>query len=349
MSTVTIAGTFVLAFPHADPVDALARATMLSTAALGLLLRYLACPPAPGIGRAELAALYGLSLHALRRDNRELAEAGYLREIRRSVRGTWQHLLLVTDTPGSLPTAPQAWALLDASLAAAAATAPADAPEAAPAAEADMPPQRAHVPTSTAAASPQVATSAENAHIKPVNPFSSSSSPSDQEREPGPSVVATLAGLRRLATLPPLPAPEELSDLWLTPAQVLGLAEHYPARHADQALGVLAHHGLGFYLAPRVMALMAAGYTPGQISRTLVGIEAADHPAAAARWRLDRLLLAPAPAEVAQSWRPPAVATEAPQDTQAAAVRGAAAAREAMLRRGGAAADALARRRARAA
>ncbi|MBB2909297.1 hypothetical protein FHS43_000543 [Streptosporangium becharense] len=297
----TITGTFVLAHAHGDPVDALTRAATLSTAALGLLFRYLACPPAPGIGRAELAAGYGLTVGQLRRDHAELAEAGHLMQARRSLgRGRWQHLIVVTDTPGTLPAEHAAWALLDAALAAGRVNTSAES---------------AHVPTCGDAAESQVATSQRNGHIEPVNPFASSSP------EHKPSVVATVAELRNLARLPPLPAPTEQGDLWLTPAQVLTLAEQYPPRHGDMALGVLARAGLPFYLAPRVLSLLMQGYDTAQLSRTLAGVHDGDHPAAIARWRLDRLLLTSEPNRVAAAWRPPSttIADPAPAPADPAA------------------------------
>ncbi len=45
----TLTGTFVLSFCHADTIGALAQAAhQLGAATFGLLVRYLACPPAPG-------------------------------------------------------------------------------------------------------------------------------------------------------------------------------------------------------------------------------------------------------------------------------------------------------------
>lgn len=285
---MAMTGTFVLTFAR-DALAALAEATQLGTAALGLLFRYLTRPPRPGITRDELAAGYGVTLGALRRDNSELAEAGYLMQARRPIgKGRWQHLIIATSTPGELPAEHEAWTLLDASLAAE---------------QANTSPSGADVVTCDDPPAPQVATRDQKRHIKPVNPFAS-----DAETEPCRPLVSTTEELRDLARLPPLPAPEEQGDLWLTPAQVLGLAEQYPPRHLDLALGVLARAGLQWYLAPRVMALLIAGYDTGQLARTLAGVHEGDHPAACARWRLDRLLLTPDP----EPNRTPASTTLAP-------------------------------------
>ncbi|MFF3671707.1 hypothetical protein [Microtetraspora malaysiensis] len=287
-------GTVVLAIPRSgDVLTALAQAVQLGTAALGLLVRYLTCPPPPGTGREELAASYNLSPGALRQGNTALAEAGYLMQARRPIgKSRWQHLIVVTDEPGRLPAEHEAWILLDAALAAE---------------QANTSPDRAHVATCDNTRQDQAATSAEKPHIEPVNPFPPSD---DEEHKPSPSVVATVAELRHLATLPPIPAPKEQGDLWLTPGQVLALAAHYPPRYADMALGVLARQGLPFYLAPRVLALMLRGYDTRQLARTLAGVGEGDHPAALARWRLDQLLLAPEPDHV--PWRAPSTTLDAP-------------------------------------
>ncbi|MFD0468583.1 hypothetical protein ACFQ0B_09935 [Nonomuraea thailandensis] len=124
-------------------------------------------------------------------------------------------------------------------------------------------------------------------------------------------MVATVADLTRLAQLPPLPAPtNELAELWLSPGQVLSLLARYPARYGDLALAVLARAALPWYLAPRVVALLVAGYDTGQLGRTLAGVQEADCPAAVARWRLDRMLLADPPSHIA--WRPPSTYVPAP-------------------------------------
>lgn len=289
---MTLTGTCVLAYVHAgDALDALASAAHLSTAALGLLLRYLTRPPAPGTGRADIAAAYGLTLGQLRAGNTELATAGYLLQARRCIqRGQWQHLIVVTDTPGRLPDTCEAWLLLDAALAAE------------QAAGHDLgdhtSPDSAHVATCGDTGQPQAGTCDQKAHIEPVNPF-----PSDPTEPGTPTVVATLADLQRLAQLPPLPAPTDQTYLWLTPAQVLTLIGRYPPRYGELALRCLARQDLPWYLAPSVVALLIAGYDTGQLGRTLAGTELADHPAAVARWRLDQLLLAEPPAHAA--WRPP--------------------------------------------
>lgn len=320
MTAMTVTGTFVLAFPR-DPWDALARAEGLSTAALGLLFRYLTRPPLPGVSRADLAAAYGLSIGELRRDNALLAEAGYLMQARRPLgKGAWQHLIVIVDTPGALPAEHEAWTLLDASLAASqAGTSP------------NTSPQSVDVATCGDATDVQVATCAENPRIEPVNPFS----PADQE--PKPSVVATVAELKLLAKLPPLPAPKDQGELWLTPAQVITLAAQYPPRYADLALGVLARVNLPFYLAPRVMALMIQGYDTTQLGRTLADVGQGEHPAALARWRLDQLILAPAPNHVA--WRAPSTVLPvsrppADREREAVTARGAALVRADMRARG---------------
>ncbi|HZX37999.1 MAG TPA: hypothetical protein VFF37_06635 [Streptomyces sp.] len=313
---MTLTGTFVLAFtPHGDTLQALTRAARLGTAALGLLFRYLTCPPQPGVVRADMAAGYGVSISALRRDNDLLAEAGYLMQARRPIgRGRWQHLIVATDTPGRLPAEHEAWVLLDASLAAE---------------QANTSGNPAHVATCDDTENQQAATCAEIPHIEPVNPFP----PADDHNKP--SVVATLADLKRLALLPPLKAPTDQGNLWLTPSAVVGLAAHYPPRYADLALGVLAKCGLPFYLAPSVMALMLTGYSTDQLTRTLEGVHEGDHPAALARYRLDQLILTPAPETVA--WRAPSTTIPisrppAPAEQDAAYSRGAAKARENLRR-----------------
>lgn len=315
-------GTFVLAFtPHGDTVAALTEATQLPPGALGLLFRYLVSPPAPGTGREAVAAAYGLTLGALRRDNAVLAEAGYLMQARRPVgKGAWQHLIVATDTPGALPAEHEAWTLLDAALAAEQATTLPNTSRTA-----------ADVATCTDTEEPQAATRARNGRIEPVNPFP----PADQEHKP--SVVATVADLKRLAQLPPLPAPKDQGELWLTPAQVITLAAQYPPRYADLALGVLARVGLPFYLAPRVMALMIQGYDTTQLGRTLADVGQGEHPAALARWRLDQLILAPAPNHVA--WRAPSTVLPvsrppAGREREAVTARGAALVRADMRARG---------------
>ncbi|WP_067171141.1 hypothetical protein [Microtetraspora niveoalba] len=305
-------GTAVLAIPHGDVLTALTQAVQLGTAALGLLVRYLTCPPPPGIGREELAASYNLSVGELRQGNRQLAEAGYLMQARRPSGKSWQHLIVVTDTPGRLPADHEAWVLLDAALAAEQAT---------------TSPEGAHVATSGNAAEDQVATSPEKSHIEPVNPFPA------HDEDHKPSVVATVAELRRLAQLPPLPAPKEQGDMWLTPGQVLALATRYPPRYGDMALGVLSRENLPFYLAPRVMALLMQGYDTRQLARTLQGVGEGDHPAALARWRLDQLLLAPEPDHV--PWRAPSTVLDgppAPADLTTRSGSGAAACRAIALR-----------------
>ncbi|NJP93939.1 hypothetical protein HCN51_31645 [Nonomuraea sp. FMUSA5-5] len=298
--TLTLTGTCVLAYVHAaDALDQLAQAIGLSPMALGLLVRYLTRPPAPGTSRADIAAAYGLSPGQLRAGNAELAQHGYLMQVRRSVGRSWQHLIVVTDTPGTLPATPQAWLLLDAALAAQQA-AQRDLDD-------DISSEDAHVATCDDTDQPQAATCDQNPHIKPVNPF-----PSDDHRhEQAGAVVATVADLKRLAQLPPLPAPtDELAELWLTPAQVLTLLGRYPDRYGDLALAVLARAALPWYLAPRVVALLVAGYDTGQLGRALAGVHEADCPAAVARWRLDRMLLAEPPDHV--SWRPPSTYVPAP-------------------------------------
>ncbi|MEU8196363.1 hypothetical protein AB0C10_21505 [Microbispora amethystogenes] len=307
---MTLTGTFVLAFTG-DTLGALAQAAQLGTAALGLLLRYLTRPPRPGTARAELASTYGLSIGMLRQLNDELSAAGFLLQARRCVgRGRWQHLVVVVDTPGQLPPVHEAWVLLDAALAAE---------------QANTSPDPADVPTCDDSAEPQAATCAEIPHIEPVNPFPS---PADEDHKA--SVVATVGDLRRLAALPPLPAPTDQGDAWLTPAQVLGLMRQYPARYGDMALGVLARAGLPWYLAPRVMALMIAGYDTVQLGRALAGVQDGDHPAALARWRLDQLLLQPEPDHAA--WRAPSTTlpAEPASDPATTIARGAAQARAAM-------------------
>lgn len=310
MTLTGLTGTFVLAFASGDTLNALAQAAQLGTAALGLLLRYLTRPPRPGTARAELATSYGLSIGALRTLNDELAAAGFVLLARRCVgKGRWQHLIVVTDTPGTLPPEHEAWVLLDAALAAEQANTSADS---------------ADVVTCENSTEPQAATCAENPHIEPVNPF-----PQDADEDHKLSVVATVAELRRLAALPPLPAPTDQGDAWLTPKQVLGLMAKYPARYGDMALGMLARAGLPWYLAPRVMALMISGYDTAQLARVLQGVHDGDHPAALARWRLDRLLLEPEPEHVA--WRPPSTTLdEPPSDPAAARARGVALVRAAM-------------------
>ncbi len=305
----TLTGTFVLALTPGDTLSALAQAAQLGTAALGLLVRYLTRPPRPGIGRSDLAAAYKLSPGALRSDNRELADAGYLMQARRPVgKGLWQHLIVVTGTPGQLPAERDAWEQLDAALAAEQANTSADS---------------AHVATCGNSADPQVATCDQKPHIEPVNPFP------PREDQLKPSVVATVSELKDLARLPPLPAPKDQGDLWLTPGQVLSLTAHYPPRYGDLALGVLARLGLPFYLAPRVMALMINGYDTGQLARALRDVAHGEHPAALARWRLDQMLLAPEPDHV--PWQAPSttIQTRRPGPaTEAATDRGAAIARE---------------------
>lgn len=306
---MTLTGTFVLAFTG-DTLTALAHAAQLGTAALGLLLRYLTRPPRPGVARADLAAAYNLSIGALRAGNDELAAAGFLLQARRCIgRGRWQHLIVVVDTPGTLPPEHEAWVLLDAALAAE---------------QADTPTDPEDVATCDDSEEPQAATCAPEGHIEPVNPF-----PPAVDEDHKLSVVATVAELRRLAALPPLPAPTDQADAWLTPGQVLGLMAKYPARYGDLALGMLARAGLPWYLAPRVMALMISGYDTAQLTRALQGVHDGDHPAALARWRLDRLLLEPEPKHVA--WRPPSTTLhEPPPDPAAATARGSALARAAL-------------------
>ncbi|MEV0586349.1 hypothetical protein [Nonomuraea sp. NPDC050310] len=313
---MTLTGTFVLAYTHAsDTLEALANAA-LGTAALGLLLRYLTRPPAPGACRESVAESYGVSIGQMRAGHAELAASGHLLQARRSVgQGRWQHLIVVTDTPERLPATHEAWVLLDASLAAE---------------QAHISPETAHVTTCDNAEEPQVVTSAEKPHIEPVTPFSCDLDPS------GVSVVATVQELTRLAALPPLEAPtNELADIWLTPGQVLSLLRKFPARYGDLALGFLAKRSLPWYLAPRVVALLVAGYDTGQLGRALVGIEEGGHPVALARWRLDRLLLEPEPDQVA--WRPPSTfvpVQTTPPDPVAASARGAALARAGLRARG---------------
>ncbi|MFG1873362.1 hypothetical protein ACGFIV_00815 [Sphaerisporangium sp. NPDC049003] len=317
---MTLTGTFVLALTPGDTLTALAQAAQLGTAALGLLLRYVTRPPRPGVSRDELAQDYGLSVGALRRDNGELADAGFLMQARRPVgKGGWQHLILVATEPGRLPAEHEAWVLLDAALAADQANTSAPA---------------AHVATCDDTEEPQVATCVQNPHIEPVNPFSPGG-PRPPGDKPQPSVVATVAELRQLAQLPPLPAPADQGDLWLTPGQVLSLTTHYPPRHGDLALGVLARVGLPFYLAPRVMALLMQGYDTGQLGRTLRDVHEGEHPSALARWRLDQMLLAPDPDHVA--WRAPSSVIEPPATgpaAEAATARGASLARALMRERG---------------
>lgn len=308
---MTVTGTIVLAYTHAgDILNALASAAHLSPTDLGLMVRYLTRPPAPGTARADIAASYGLTLGQLRAGNTALAEAGYLLQVRRCVgQGQWQHLIIVTDTPGRLPAPHEAWVLMDAALA---------AEKAAPRTpgSADMSSTSAHVTTCDDADEPQAATCDPEPPIKPVNPFPPDASPRDAGG--GATVVATLADLKRLAQLPPLPAPKDQAHLWLTPGQVLGLLDRYPPRYAELALRVLARLNLPWYLAPSVVALLLAGYDTGQLARHLAGVELADHPAAVARWRLDQLLLAEPPNHVA--WRPPSacVPEQAPPSDAAA-------------------------------
>jgi hypothetical protein len=317
---MTLTGTFVLAYTHAsDTLDALANAARLGTAALGLLLRYLTRPPAPGTGRGEVAAAYGLSLGQLRAGNDALTESGHLMQVRRAVgRGQWQHLIIVTDTPGTLPANHEAWVLLDAALAAE---------------QANTCDEAAHVPTCGDTKNLQAATCDQNPHIEPVTPFSPDL-PDHDPAEPA-TVVATVAGLTRLAQLPPLPAPKDQTDIWLTPTQVLTLINRYPPRYGDLALGFLARLNLPWYLAPRVLALMLNGYDTGQLARTLAGVHQASHPTAVARWRLDRMILEPTPDHTA--WRAPStyVPHQAPPcDPVAATARGAALARARLRDRG---------------
>ncbi|WP_433382745.1 hypothetical protein [Streptosporangium sp. CA-115845] len=291
---MAMTGTFVLSFAR-DAFTSLTDAVQLAPAALGLLFRYLTRPPRPGISRDELAADYGVTRDALRRTNTELIEAGLLLQDRRPIgKGEWQHLIVAAATPAELPSKREAWTLLDAALAAD---------------RVNTSPESADVATCTDVPAPQVATSPRNGHIEPVNPFATS------EQEHKPSVVATVAELRALAQLPPLPAPKDQADLWLTPAQVLTLATQYPPRYGDLALGVLARSGLPFYLAPRVLALMLQGYDTGQLARTLAGVQEGKCPAAVARWRLDKLLLDPAPNRTAAAvaiWRAPSTTITAP-------------------------------------
>ncbi|MEV0306463.1 hypothetical protein [Nonomuraea fuscirosea] len=318
---MTLTGTCVLAARHAnDSLEALASATYLSTAALGLLLRYLKRPPLPGTSRGEIAAAYGLTIGQLRAGNAELAEAGLLLQARRCVgRGQWQHLIVVVDTPGRLPAVREVWVLLDATLAAERAHICVD---------------DAHVPTCDDFEEQEDGTPAPNGPIEPVNSFSSDELTHDPAR--AGAVVSTVAGLRRLAQLPPLAAPTyERTDLWLTPAQVLALIDRYPAREGEVALGLLARAGLPWYLAPRVMGLLVFGYDRGQLTRTLHGVHEAVCPPAVARWRLDQLLLAEPPEHVA--WR--ASSTGAPQqlppsDPEAVTARGVALARARLRARG---------------
>lgn len=313
--TMTLTGTFVLAYTHAaDTLEALASAAHLGTAALGLLLRYLTRTPAPGAARADIAADYGLSPGQLRAGNDELAASGHLMQVRRSAgRGQWQHLIVVVDTPGKLPAGYEAWVLLDAALAAE---------------QANTCPARAHVATCDDAAEAQAGTCGQNPHIEPVNPL-----PSDLDPARAGTVVATVADLKRLAQLPPLPAPKDQQDLWLTPGQVLALITRYPPRYGELALAVLHRLDLPWYLAPRVMALMTTGYDTGQLARALAGVHDADCPAAVARWRLDQMLLSP-PVQHA-AWRPPSTyVPRQPADPEAATARGAALARARLRARG---------------
>ncbi len=164
-----------------------------------------------------MAASYQVSIGQLRTGNTELAAAGHLMQARRPIgRSAWQHLILVTDRPGELPAEHEAWALLDAALAAETATDPAHDPG-------DIYPESAHVATCGDATEHQVATCAGKPHIEPVNCF-----PSDHT-DHKPVVVRTVADLKALAALPPLPAPEEQRQFWLTPGQVLSLHEPLPA------------------------------------------------------------------------------------------------------------------------
>ncbi|GAB1823545.1 hypothetical protein [Herbidospora sp. RD11066] len=282
---MALTGTFVLAFQH-DTIGAVVQAAReLSAAAIGLLVRYLACPPAPGSSRGNVAANYQVSIGGLRAGNTELAEAGHLVQHRRAVGRSWQHLILVTDQPGDLPAEHEAWALLDAALAAESAADPTYDPG-------DISPNPAHVATCDDAVEHQVTTCVEKAHIKPVNYFPSD--PTDHK----PVAVRTVADLKALATLPPLPAPEEQSQFWLTPGQVLSLMSHYPPRYGELALTVLARAEAPWYLAPSVMALMIQGYSTAHLARALAGVHEAEHPAAVARWRLDQMLLQPEPDHV---------------------------------------------------
>ncbi|WP_219512851.1 hypothetical protein [Nonomuraea ceibae] len=313
---MTLTGTFVLAYMHAtDLVDAIRAAVGLPPATLGLLMRYLTAPPEPGTDRAEIAAAYGLSVGQLRAGNNALAEHGHVLQVRRCLgRGQWQHLIVVVDTPGTLPRPHEAWVLLDAALAAE------------QAGQLDVTGEHtsresAHVPTCDDSDQPQVGTCVREPHIEPVNPFSSSA-PSQT------TLVATVADLERLAALPPLPAPKDQGHLWLTPGQVLTLIGRYPRRYGELALRTLARLDLPWYLAPSVVALLIAGYDTGQLARALAGVELADHPAAAARWRLDRMLLEDdQPQHTA--WRPPStyVPQQAPPSQEEAVDGDAAAAR----------------------
>ncbi|WP_066373929.1 hypothetical protein [Herbidospora mongoliensis] len=311
---MALTGTFVLAFQH-DTIGAVVQAARdLSAAAIGLLVRYLACPPAPGSSREDVAASYQVSRNGLRAGNTELANAGHLTQHRRSLaRGKWQHLILVTDHPGDLPAEHEAWALLDAALAAEAAADPAHDPG-------DISPESAHVATCGDAMEHQVTTCVEKAHIKPVNYF-----PSDPT-DTTPVVVRTVADLKALSALPPLPAPEEQSQFWLTPGQVLSLMSHYPPRYGELAMTVLARAEAPWYLAPSVMALMIQGYSTAHLARALAGVHEAEHPAAVARWRLDQMLLRPEPDHV--PWTAPStVIRDGPPPDPKRAGRGAAEAR----------------------
>src|SRR5690606_37462451 len=104
---------------------------------------------------------------------------GYLTQYRRSVGKGWQHLIVVTDTPGKLPPAAEAWALLDASLAAGQAAPAPDAPSIAP--------QETHGATCGGTQKPQVAPCAEKRPIK-----RGTFSPLSGEK---PSIVGSLAEL----------------------------------------------------------------------------------------------------------------------------------------------------------
>ncbi|WP_155343291.1 hypothetical protein [Acrocarpospora pleiomorpha] len=317
-------GTFVLSVGSFDIWhDAVLH---VRNAALSLLQKYLTRPPQPGSAREDIAAEYGLSRYALRRDNRMLAAAGLLRQLRRQVgKGLWQHLIVAVAEPALMPAPREAWDLLDASLA----SGQADArPDAAPAASSAEP------------ESSQVTTPGEKRHIEPVN-----------NRPPGrtdhkPSVVRSVPELIGLSTLPPLPAPTDMVERgedwrWRTPAQVLGLARTHGAANLERALALLARNDLPFYLADLVVALMGgADYGTDELHRVLAGVHEAEHPYAVARWRLMKLICMPRwqerqrERELAGRWRAPSTTfvSKAPPDPEATRARGLAAARAALRR-----------------
>ncbi|GIH29070.1 hypothetical protein Aph01nite_73800 [Acrocarpospora phusangensis] len=310
---LTLTGTFVLSFGVLDIWHSAVQ--HVSNAAIGLLQKYLTRPPLPGVLREDMAAAYGLTMHALRRDNRILTAAGLLLQARRQVgKGLWQHLIVAVSEPARMVATHEAWALLDASLAASRAT------------ERDASPAAERLAPSEDAGSSQVTTYAAKRDIEPVN-----NSPARITGHSPATVLSTVGELRDLAKLPPLPAPRDQGDVWLTPGQVLSLMVHYPPRYGDLALGLLARAGLPWYLAPRIMALMIAGYSTDQLARTLASVHDGEHPASIARWRLDQLLLAPEP-DHAPWVAPSTVIREAgPADPDHRA-RVAAAARTTMLR-----------------